>query len=159
MSSPTTLFPVIGFTFSRWIPANQCINIDIAGNSFVLLPSVTDHYFTIDDTNNELVNNVNNEGFMDPSHLFKLLQLNDKNNEKKEVENSAKTFLVLPDYKKLPHNLLSSIEQYPSFYLSTLLSASLHQQDKCLQDLEDDNIHYFTEGCFTFLGNNQPRVI
>ena len=118
---------------SRWIPASQCINIDVAGNSFVLLPSVTDHYFTIDNKKDDLVNLVKEEGYMDPSNMFKLLQLDVENNENKEVKNSAKTFLVLPDYTHLSYGLLSSIEQYPSFYLSTLLSASLHLQDKCLQ--------------------------
>lgn len=141
-----------GFIF-RWIPDNQCINIEIAGNSFVLLPSVTDHYFTIDVNNYDLTNLVNKEGSLESSSIFKLLQLSTEDDPNEEVKNAAQTFLVLPLYQNLSSHLSSYINQYPEFYLSTLLSASIHKQNKCIEDLENENIKYVKQGCIHFLGN------
>ena len=96
----------------------------------------------------------NDENFTELSNTFKLLEINVGNNNEGKLKNTEKTFVVIVAYQNLSSQLSAKFSSYPEFYLSTALSASLHNQDRCLQDLEEDKITFFTEGCFNYIGKH-----
>ena len=115
---------------------------------------MTDNYFTSVDHDDDITNLVTNESYEGLSDIFKLLELDAESNIKheQEMKNEEKTFVVLPAYKNLSSPLLAKFLLYPDFYLSTALSASLHQQERCLLDLERGTINFYQEGCFNYIG-------
>ena len=137
------------FFHRRWIPADNCIRIEIETNKFILLPSVTDNYFTYLHDDDEIRNR---EHSVTSSHQFTYfeLQLNKENH--RTEGNAEKSYLVNISYKNFSKQLITNIIQYPDFYLSTSLSASLHDENQCLIDLQEGNIEYHKKDCFSYLG-------
>ena len=108
------------------------------------------------DHDEEITSLVTNEGYDGPSNIFKLLEIDITNTDthEKDDKNEEKTFLVVPAYQNLSSPLQSKFLLHPEFYLSTALSASLHKQDKCLQDLEQGIINYYQDECFNYIGKD-----
>ena len=108
------------------------------------------------DHDEDITDLVTNEGYNGPSNIFKILEIDITNTDVHEQEgkNEEKTFLVVPAYQNLSSTLRFKFLLHPEFYLSTALSASLHKQENCLQDLEQGIINYYQDRCFNYIGND-----
>ena len=115
---------------------------------------IDNYYNPLVDEKKDVSNILKNQTLRTESDIFKLYELSTYNTNELEIEvqNAEKTFLVIPEVEKLSRNLLFKFESYPQFFLSTALSASLHNQQRCLQDLEIGNVNYHQEGCYHYLG-------
>ena len=122
------------------------MNVILDNNSFTLLPSVIDDYFTPDhqqagaDTHSLLLPDP------DPSPDLINLQLLGSD------PGSGRTFLFIPDKLDFPDSLRDNIASSGQFYLSTLLSASLRNNTECVKSLTSGDLRLAREGCYSALG-------
>ena len=154
---------------NRWISENTCINIQLEGNHYVLLPSTKDNYFTPQHQFlTEVVKVLEEESA--PGHELPHFKLYDIGSESKTSvwKNNKKTFITIP--RKAPalqrdvnvmtfgsifsdSSFKSKMSAYPSFYLSTALSASLHPSPgACLSELLSGHLLFYQKEGLSFLG-------
>ena len=66
--------------------------------------------------------------------------------------NIGRTYIFVHDKLNISSLLKENIQNAPQFYLSTLLSATLHNNTECIDDLMSGNLVFVNFGCFHALG-------
>ena len=140
----SNLSEVIQVMRSSWISRSHCVNVEVDHNQFVILPSVTDNYFTSREREGSPVE----EGWRG---LISSTELGRNNSRLGRRNNKGKTFLFSLSPGKVSARLRSDIERAPHLYLSTFLSAALKDNRRCVEYLQSGSL-LFTEKCFTALG-------
>ena len=138
-------------TFS-WISNRQCVNVILDNNSFTLLPSVIDDYFTPDDGDGADTHSIL---LRDPDPSPDLINLQLLGSD----PGAGRTFLFIPDKLDIPDNLRDTIASSGQFYLSTLLSASLRNNTECVKSLTTGDLRLAREDCYSALGELAMRVV
>ena len=104
MSSPlTNLSEVIQVMRSSWV---SCINVEAGENMFVILPSITDNYFTLE----EDYSVDEEEGQQVRSDLISFTQLGRNISMLDRRNNKGKTFLISVSPDQLTDRLRSLVE-------------------------------------------------
>ena len=127
---------------SSWISRSHCVNVEVGLNKFVILPSVTDNYFTMREETRSVISSTD---------LINRTQLGRNMSRLGRKNNKGRTFLFSLSLTKVSARLRSDIERAPHLYLSTFLSAALKDNRRCLDYLQSGSL-LFTEKCFTALG-------
>ena len=157
----SNLTEVIQVMKSSWISRSHCVNVELAGdNKFVLLPSITDDYFTEreeadDDVDVVDVRERERPGHQDWSDLINATQLGRKNSRLGRRNNKGNTFLFSLSPLLLTPRLRSDMARAPQLYLSTFLSAALKDNTDCVEYLQTGGLHFTEDQCFTALGESQ----
>ena len=73
-------------------------------------------------------------------------------NAKEGNSNIGRTYIFVHDKLNISALLKENIQNAPQFYLSTLLSATLHNNTECIDDLMSGNLVFANFGCFHALG-------
>ena len=153
----SNLTEVIQVMKSSWISRSHCVNVELDGNNkFVLLPSITDDFFTEWDEDHEDDDNEDHddddEGDQDWSDLIKYIQLGRNNIRLKRRNIKGKTFLFSLSPLSLTASLRSNIARAPHLYLSTFLSAARKDNTDCVKYLQTGGLQFSEDQCFTALG-------
>lgn len=124
------------------------MNIVLGNNSFTLLPSVIDDYFTPEHDHHRDSDIAHSMLLTDPGPSYDLVKMQQLGSD----PGSGRTFLFIPDRLDIPDSLRGDIASSPQFYLSTLLSASLRNNTDCVQSLTSGDLRLVREDCYSALG-------
>ena len=140
---------------SSWISRSHCVNVELAGdNKFVLLPSITDDYFTEREEDDDVGDERERErpGEQGWSDLINAIQLGRNNSRLGRRTSKGNTFLFSLSPLLLTARLRSDIGRAPHLYLSTFLSAALKDNTACVEYLQAGGLQFTEDQCFTALG-------
>ena len=149
----SNLSEVIQVMKSSWISRSHCVNVEVEDNVFVILPSITDDYFTMktDDVQQENVSQLMLAG-PDWSELINCRQLGRNTSRLGRRNNKGKTFLFSLSTAQVSASLRSDIERAPQLYLSTFLSAALKDNVRCVEYLQAGGLTFRQDRCLTAVG-------
>ena len=155
----SNLTEVIQVMKSSWISRSHCVNVELAGdNKFLLLPSITDDYFTEREEADVVgvvdVRERERPGYQDWSDLINATQLGRNNRRLGRRNNKGNTFLFSLSPLLLTARLRSDMARAPHLYLSTFLSAALKDNTDCVEYLQTGGLHFTEDQCFTALGES-----
>lgn len=128
---------------ARW--ARNCLNVDIGTDRFAIQASKVDTYYIIIDLNDTKLTN-------DPQKVTDRVDVHTKPllGDGRDSPFYPQTNLVEVDGQILCSN--DKITVFPSFYVSTLVSALLHNNSLCVEELCASQELYFEVEEFSFLG-------
>ncbi|XP_059081126.1 uncharacterized protein LOC131878967 [Tigriopus californicus] len=128
---------------ARW--SRNCLNVDIGMDSFAIQASKVDTYYIIIDMNDTKLTS-------DPQQVTDQVDVHIKPllGDGRDSPFYPQTNLVEVDGQIFCTN--DKITIFPSFYVSTLVSALIHNNSQCVNELCDYQELYFEVDEFSFLG-------